>query len=135
MARWSGRSPGPTLAAGFFALYAYSDLVTIAFAAAAGFAGGGRYALFLHVGAGEAGASAAGALGAALMATVVTRRTHVSAFGLVSAAILPLVPGLLLYDGLLQVIGTSTRSAAPALGAATLLAALGTALSFAAGTS
>ncbi|HEY3906983.1 MAG TPA: hypothetical protein VGM14_23965, partial [Streptosporangiaceae bacterium] len=47
----------------------------------------------------------------------------------------PLVPGLSLYDGLLQVIGTPTRSAAPALGAATLFAALGTALSIAAGTS
>ncbi len=131
----AGQFAGATLAAAFFALYAYSDLVTIAFAAAAGCTGWGIYALFLHVAAGEAAASAAGAMAAALAATIVTRRTHVPAFGLISAAILPLVPGLSLYDGLLQVIGTPTRSAAPALGGATLLAAVGTALSIAAGTS
>ncbi|HET7018584.1 MAG TPA: threonine/serine exporter family protein [Streptosporangiaceae bacterium] len=131
----AGQFAGATLAAAFFALYAYSDLVTIAFAAAAGFVGWGIYALFLNVGGGEAAASAAGAMVAALAATIVTRRTHVPAFGLISAAILPLVPGLSLYDGLLQVIGTPARSTAPALGAATLLAALGTALSIAAGTS
>ena len=131
----AGQFAGATLAAAFFALYAYSDLVTIAIAAATGFTGWGIFALFGYVGAGEAAASAAGAMVAALAATIVTRRTHVPAFGLISAAILPLVPGLLLYDGLLQVIGTPTRSAAPALGAATLLAALGTALSIAAGTS
>jgi uncharacterized membrane protein YjjB (DUF3815 family) len=130
-----GQFAGATLVATFFALYAHSDLVTIAFAAAAGFTAWGIYALFLYVGADVAAASAAGAMVAALGAAIARRRTHVPAFGLISAAILPLVPGLSLYDGLLQVIGTPTRSAAPALGAATLFAALGTALSIAAGTS
>ncbi len=131
----AGQFVGATLVAAFFALYAHSDPITIVFAAAAGFTAWGIYALFLHVGADEAAASAAGAMVVALAAAIVTRRTHVPAFGLISAAILPLVPGLSLYDGLLQVIGTPTRSAAPALGAATLFAALGTALSIAAGTS
>lgn len=131
----AGQLAGATLAAAFFAVYAHSDLVTIAFAAAAGLTAWGIYAAFRHVGAGEAVASASGAMVAALAATIVSRRTHVPAFGLISAAILPLVPGLSLYDGLLQVVGTPTRAAAPALGAATLFAALGTALSIAAGTS
>jgi hypothetical protein len=50
----------------FFALYAHSDLVTIAFAAAAGFTAWGIYAPFLYVGADVAAASAAGAMVAAL---------------------------------------------------------------------
>lgn len=66
----AGQFAGATLAAAFFALYAYSDLVTITFAAAAGFVGWGIYALLLHVAAGEAGASAAGAMVAALAATI-----------------------------------------------------------------
>lgn len=41
-----GLFAGDTLAAAFFALYAHSDLVTIAFAAAAGFTAWGIYMLF-----------------------------------------------------------------------------------------
>jgi uncharacterized membrane protein YjjP (DUF1212 family) len=61
-----GQFAGATLVATFFALYAHSDLVTIAFAAAAGFTAWGIYALFLYVGADVAAASAAGAMVAAL---------------------------------------------------------------------
>jgi uncharacterized membrane protein YjjP (DUF1212 family) len=77
----AGQLAGATLAAAFFALHAHGDLVTIVFAAAAGFTAWGIYARFIHVGAGEAAASAAGAMVAALAATIVTRRTHVPAFG------------------------------------------------------
>jgi uncharacterized membrane protein YjjP (DUF1212 family) len=131
----AGQLLGATLTAAFFALYTYSDAVTIALAATMGGVGWGSYALLLQAGMGEPVASAGGALIAALAATILTRRTHVPAFGLISAAILPLVPGLLLYDGLLQVVGTPGQPGAPASGAATLLTALGVALSIAAGTS
>lgn len=131
----AGQLLGATLTAAFFALYAYSDAVTIAFAAAMGCVGWGVFALLLQTGSGDAIASAGGAVTAALAATILTRRTHVPAFGLISAAILPLVPGLLIYDGLLQVVGTPAQPGAPAQGAATLLTALGVALSIAAGTS
>jgi uncharacterized membrane protein YjjP (DUF1212 family) len=131
----AGQFAGATATAAFFGLYTYSDAVTIAFAAAMGCTGWGAYVLLLQLGADEAVASAAGALAAALAATILTRRTHVPAFGLISAAILPLVPGLSLYDGLLQVIGTPAHHGAPAEGAATLFTALGVALSIAAGTS
>src|SRR5215207_2730486 len=43
----------------------------------------------------------------------------------VSAALLPLVPGLALYNGLLQVVGTSPETANPREGGSTLLVALG----------
>ncbi len=131
----AGQLAGATATAAFFTLYSYSDAVTIALAAAMGCAGWGMYALTLHLGAGAAIAAAAGALAAALAATILTKSTHVPAFGLISAAILPLVPGLLLYDGLLEAIGTPGRPALPAHGAATLFTALGVALSIAAGTS
>ena len=126
---------GVTVIASFYALYAYSDAVTVALAAVVGCVTWGGYTVVVQLGSGAVVASAIGALAAALVATILTRRTHVPAFGLVSAAILPLVPGLSLYDGLLQVIGTPGHHGTPAKGAATLLYALGVALGIAAGTS
>ena len=61
------------------------------------------------------------------------RRSTIPAFGLVSAAPLPLVPGISLYNGLLQVVGTSPETANPSEGGSTLLVALGVALGIAAG--
>ena len=52
-------------------------------------------------------ADTAGALLAAVLTTLIVRRTHVPGFGLITAALLPLVPGLALYHGLLQLVGTT----------------------------
>ncbi len=124
---------GAALIAAFFALWSYADVVTIQLAAGMGLLGWAGYTFVLRGGAGEVPASGTGALLAALVATVIVRRTNVPGFGLIGAALLPLVPGLSLYKGLLQLVGTSPGGGQPAAGAATLLLALGVALGIAAG--
>ena len=124
---------GATLTSAFFALWAYADLATIALAGAMGLLGWAGYALMIYVGANEVPANTTGAFVAALASTLLIRRTSIPGFGLVSAALLPLVPGLALYNGLLQVVGTPSETANPSAGASTLLLALGVALGLAAG--
>ena len=124
---------GATLTSAFFALWAYADLATIALAGAMGLLGWAGYALMIYVGANEVPANTTGAFVAALASTLLIRRTSIPGFGLVSAALLPLVPGLALYNGLLQVVGTPSETANPSAGGSTLLLALGVALGLAAG--
>ena len=124
---------GATLTSAFFALWAYADLATIALAGAMGLLGWAGYALMIYVGANEVPANTTGAFVAALASTLLIRRTSIPGFGLVSAALLPLVPGLALYNGLLQVVGTPSETANPGAGGSTLLLALGVALGLAAG--
>lgn len=124
---------GATLTSAFFALWAYADLATIALAGAMGLLGWAGYALMTYVGANEVPANTTGAFVAALASTLLIRRTSIPGFGLVSAALLPLVPGLALYNGLLQVVGTPSETANPSAGGSTLLLALGVALGLAAG--
>jgi uncharacterized membrane protein YjjP (DUF1212 family) len=124
---------GATLTSAFFAVWAYADLATIALAGAMGLLGWAGYALMIYVGANEVPANTTGAFVAALASTLLIRRTSIPGFGLVSAALLPLVPGLALYNGLLQVVGTPSETANPSAGASTLLLALGVALGLAAG--
>jgi uncharacterized membrane protein YjjP (DUF1212 family) len=124
---------GATLTSAFFALWAYADLATIGLAGAMGLLGWAGYASMIYVGSTEVPANTVGAFVAALASTMLIRRTSIPAFGLVSAALLPLVPGLSLYNGLLQVVGTSPEGANPSAGGATLLVALGVALGLAAG--
>ena len=81
----------------------------------------------------EVAANTAGALLAAFIATVVARRSHTPGFGLMAAAILPLVPGLSLFTGLLQAVGTLAQSRDLAASGVTLLQALGVAVGIAAG--
>jgi uncharacterized membrane protein YjjP (DUF1212 family) len=126
---------GATLIAAFFALWAYADMTTIGLSAAMGLLGWAGHAGMIQAGAGEAAASATGALVAALAATLIVRRTNVPGFALVTAAVLPLVPGLSLYNGLIQVIGTTAGNADPAKGAKTLFLAVAVAVGIAAGAS
>jgi uncharacterized membrane protein YjjP (DUF1212 family) len=124
---------GATLISAFFALWAYADLATIGLAGAMGLLGWAGYASMIHIGSTEVPANTLGAFVAALTSTLLIRRTTIPAFGLVSAALLPLVPGLSLYNGLLQVVGTAPETANPSEGGSTLLVALGVALGIAAG--
>ena len=126
---------GAAIIAALFTLWAYADAVTIVLAAAIGALAWLGYASGLRVGAGSILAGAAGALLAALATTLLVRRTSVPGFGLISAALLPLVPGLALYNGLLQVVGTAPGTADPAAGSAALFLAFGVALGIAAGAS
>ncbi len=126
---------GAAVIAAMFTLWAYADAVTIVLAAAMGALGWLGYATVMRVGAGGILAGATGALLAALVTTLLVRRTSVPGFGLISAALLPLVPGLALYNGLLQVVGTAPGTADPAAGGSTLFMAFGVALGIAAGAS
>ena len=124
---------GAALTSAFFALWAYADLATIGLAAAMGLLGWAGYTSMIYFGSNEVPANSVGAFVAALASTLLIRRTSIPGFGLVSAALLPLVPGLALYNGLLQVVGTSPETANPSAGGSTLLLALGVALGIAAG--
>jgi uncharacterized membrane protein YjjP (DUF1212 family) len=126
---------GATLTAALFALCSYADAITIGLCAAMGLLGWAGFTAMIHAGAGDVAANTVGALAAALAATLIVRRTNVPGFALVSAALLPLVPGLSLYNGLIEVVGTTPGSADTAKGANTLLLALAVALGIAAGAS
>ena len=102
---------GAALTSGLFALWAYADLVTTALSAATGVLGWAGYTAMIHGGSAEVPANAVGALAAALVATLIVRRTNIPGFALISAALLPLVPGLSLYNGLLEIVGTSSAPA------------------------
>ena len=76
-----------------------------------------------------------GALLAALIVTMLVRRTPMPGFAIVNGALIGLVPGMRVYNGLLQMVGTNVVSAAPSQGAGTLFVAAGVALAIAAGAS
>jgi len=122
-----------TVAPGLFAVSVSADLVTTALAAVLGLLAWSGYTATVAAGGGSVLSSTTGALLAALVATLVVRHTSVPGFGLVNAALLPLVPGLSLYTGLIQIVGTAPATGAPAAGAATLFLALRVALGIAAG--
>jgi uncharacterized membrane protein YjjP (DUF1212 family) len=126
---------GASLIAAFYAIWAYADAITIVLSATMALLGWMTYTTMRELQAGDILANATGALVAALVTTLLVRRTSVPGFGLISAALLPLVPGLSLYNGLLQLVGTSPHTADPAGGAATLLLAFGVALGIGAGAS
>lgn len=126
---------GAALIAAFFALWAYADVITISLSATMALLGWAGYTGMIQGGAGEVAANTVGALAAALVATLIVRRTNVPGFALASAALLPLVPGLTLYNGLIEVVGTSPGNADMAKGTKTLFLALAIALGIAAGAS
>jgi uncharacterized membrane protein YjjP (DUF1212 family) len=126
---------GAALIAACYALWAYADAITIALAAVMALLGWMTYTTMRELNAGDILANASGALVAALVTTLLVRRTSVPGFGLTSAALLPLVPGLALYNGLLQLVGTSPDTADPSAGGAALLLAFGVALGIGAGAS
>ena len=126
---------GAALTSGLFALWAYADLTTTALSAATGLLGWAGYTLMIRDGAAEVPANAIGALAAALAATLIVRRTNIPGFALISAALLPLVPGLSLYNGLLEIVGTTSAPANTSAGSSTLGLAVSVALGIAAGAS
>jgi uncharacterized membrane protein YjjP (DUF1212 family) len=93
------------------------------------------YTLALRWGIGQTMANGIGALAAAFFATFLVRRTHIPGFAAINGAVIPLVPGLTLYYGLIQTVGTHSTVADPDRGLATLGLAAGIALSLAAGAS
>ncbi len=81
-------------------------------------------------------ANFAGPMVAALLVTIVVRRLwQIPVFGVVNAVGIPFVPGLTLYLGLLQLVGSASAVSDPAKGGATLGTAVAIALAIAAGAS
>jgi uncharacterized membrane protein YjjB (DUF3815 family) len=124
---------GATVISAAFALSAYAGLVTVVLAGLMGALGWAGYLGMVALGFAEVPANAAGALLAAFVATIVARRSHTPGFALIAAAILPLVPGLSLFTGLLQAVGTLGQPGDLAASGVTLLQALGVAVGIAAG--
>lgn len=101
----------------------------------AGIVGGGALAVMYtakHLGISVIPASGLAALFVGLIASPFSRRWKTPSLGIISAGIVPLVPGLSLYTALMQLVSYPTGDYR---GLATLFAALATALSIAAGAS
>jgi uncharacterized membrane protein YjjP (DUF1212 family) len=124
---------GATVISAAFALSAYAGLITVVLSGLMGALGWAGYLGMVTLGFGEVTANAAGALLAAFVATIIARRFRTPNFALIAAAILPLVPGLSLFTGLLQAVGSSTQPGDLAASGVTLLQALGVAVGIAAG--
>jgi uncharacterized membrane protein YjjP (DUF1212 family) len=124
---------GATVISAAFALSAYAGLETVVLAGLMGALGWAGYLGMVAFGFAEVPAKSAGALLAAFVATIVARRSRTPGFGLIAAAILPLVPGLSLFTGLLQAVGTLGQPGNLAASGVTLLQAVGVAVGIAAG--
>jgi uncharacterized membrane protein YjjP (DUF1212 family) len=124
---------GATVISAAFALSAYAGLETVVLAGLMGALGWAGYRGMVTLGFAEVSANAAGALLAAFVATIIARRSRTPGFGLIAAAILPLVPGLSLFTGLLDAVGTLGQPGNLAASGVTLLQALGVAVGIAAG--
>ena len=130
-----GQYAGAVLAAVFFAVSNFADLRTIGLAGAgAALAWFGYTATHAFIN-GEIFADFVGALMAAFVATMLVRRTTIPGFAVVNGSILALVPGMRVYRGLLQMVGTFHWAPSPDEGASTLFVAVGVALAIAAGAS
>lgn len=131
---WS-QFAGAALLAGMFALSVYADLVTILVCSAMAMVSWAGYLAALELNFASVPANTVASLISAVLATLIVRRTHMPRFGVITASLLPLVPGLLIYQGLLQFVGTEPDLGDPSTGAGTLLHALGVAVSIGAGSS
>ncbi len=118
-----------------FALSCYASPETIALSALTGLLGYAGSRLAAQTGAAEVLASTAGAALAALIATLLIRRTRAPGFALINAALIPLVPGLTLFKGLFQMVGAVPGTGDLATGALIVFEAASVALGIAAGAS
>ncbi len=133
-----GPLPAQFAAAGLvaitFGVYVYADAVTILLAATMALVGWAVYVAALELDVSAVPANTVAALLAAVVTTLIVRRRSLPGFGLITAALLPLVPGLAIYRGLLQLVGTEPGAAGDqATASATLLLALSVALGIGAG--
>ncbi|HEY7226390.1 MAG TPA: threonine/serine exporter family protein [Micromonosporaceae bacterium] len=123
------------LIAALFAISVYSDAVTILLCSAMALVSWAGYTVANQLNVAVVPANTVAALVAAALTTLIVRRTHVPGFGVITASLLPLVPGLAIYRGLLQLVGTKPDTGDPGQGASTLLLALAVAVSIGAGAS
>lgn len=118
-----------------YAISVYADVVTILLSATMALVGWAAFTEAVRLDVATVPANTIAALIPAVLTALIVRRTQVPGFGLITAAVLPLVPGLAIYRGLLQLVGTEPGSGDPSAAGSTLLLALGVAVGIGAGAS
>jgi uncharacterized membrane protein YjjP (DUF1212 family) len=116
-----------------FAVYCFADVATAALTALVGLVGYATYAALVDAGTSEIVANTTAALAVGGLATLLVRGTDAPGFGMESGALLPLVPGLALLNGLLEMTGGDPANPAIVAGGRSLFLALLVALGIAAG--
>ncbi|MDR2620331.1 MAG: threonine/serine exporter family protein [Propionibacteriaceae bacterium] len=126
---------GATALAAVYLVGNYANGRTIVLASAMAALARVGYAMTLTSGFGPIASNFVGAFAAALLATLLVRKTAIPGFAIVAAAMIPLVPGSRLYYAMIQMVGTVNIAADMSLGINTLGVALGIGLAIAAGAS
>jgi uncharacterized membrane protein YjjP (DUF1212 family) len=116
-----------------FAVYCFADVATAVLTAVVGLIGYGVYAALVDAGTSEIVSNTTAALAVGGLATLLVRGTDAPGFGMESGALLPLVPGLALLNGLLEMTGGDPANPAIVAGGRSLFLALLVALGIAAG--
>jgi len=125
-----------TLTAVLWAVSNFANRRTIVVTAFVTILAWGTYCLAKLPQTSEVVADFAGPMVGALVATILVRRFwQIPGFGVINAMGIPFVPGLMLYLGLIQLVGSTSAPADPSKGAATLGTAAAVALAIAAGAS
>jgi len=116
-----------------FAVYCFADVATAVLTALVGLLGYAVYVALVDAGSSEIVSNTAAALAVGGLATLLVRGTDAPGFGMESGALLPLVPGLALLNGLLKMTGGDPANPAIVAGGRSLFLALLVALGIAAG--
>ncbi|QBR93217.1 threonine/serine ThrE exporter family protein [Nocardioides euryhalodurans] len=116
-----------------FAVYCYADIGTIALTTSISLVGWSVYVALASSNSSEIVANTTAALVVGFLATVITRSTNAPGFGMESGALLPLVPGLTLLNGLLKMMAQDPGNPAIVAGGRTLFVGILVALGIAAG--
>ncbi|MCL2483627.1 MAG: threonine/serine exporter family protein, partial [Propionibacteriaceae bacterium] len=135
-----GWVPAQFFAAGltalFWAVSRFANRRTIAVTLVVTLVGFATRWLVLQIDVGPVVAAFAGPMVAALVATILVRRFwQIPTFGVINAMGVPFVPGLTLYLGLIQLVGSTLTDPDPSKGSATLGTAAAIALAVSAGAS
>lgn len=126
---------GVAIIATMYGIGNYAGFRTVLGCLAMGVVGWGAYLIALSLGLGQATSSGFGALVGSFLSVLVARRLRLPALALTTAGIVPLVPGSLVFRGLLEVVEAEGAATGVITGAATLVGAAGVGLALAAGTS
>lgn len=126
---------GAAITAACFALGNHSRLTGIILSGVVGVAGYYCSIVFINNGMEAIPASGIAACAVGLSSTVISRIWRIPSVATISAGIIPLVPGITLYNGLMQVVQNSPGTALFDQGMGTLLRAFMIAITIAAGAS
>ena len=124
------------LTAVLWAVSNFANRRTLLATAVVTLAGWAAYRLAIAIGLGPVVANFAGPMVAGLLVTILVGRWwQIPGFGVLNAVGIPFVPGLTLYLGLIQLVGSASAAADPVKGGATLGTAAAIALAIAGGAS